>query len=110
MNINIKKTGDLVTAAVEEYINSKLLPLAKYIKHFDETGEAAIWLEVSRTTNHHKKGDVYLAAADLRLPHQILRAEESAEDIYKAIDAVKDKLHGEIEKYKSKNLDHRRGS
>jgi ribosomal subunit interface protein len=108
VKINIKKTNDLVTAPLEQYIEEKLLPLAKYIKHFDETGEAEIWLEISRTTNHHKKGDVYLAAADLRLPHQILRAEESADDIHKAIDAVKDKLHGEIEKYKAKSLGHRR--
>ena len=108
MNINIKKTGDLITPAVEQYIESKLLPLAKYIKHFDETGEAAIWLEVARTTHHHKKGDVFHAAADLRLPHQILRAEEDAEDIYQAIDAVKDKLHAEIEKYKTRHVDPRR--
>ncbi len=108
MKINIKKTADLITPALEIYIEGKLLPIAKYVKRFDETGEAEIWLEISRTTHHHKKGDVYLAAADLRLPRQILRAEESADDIHKAIDAVKDKLHVEIEKYKTKFLERRR--
>jgi ribosomal subunit interface protein len=109
MKINIKKTTDLVSPAVEVYIEEKLMPLAKFLKHFDETGEVEIWLEVSRTTRHHKKGEVFFAAADLRLPHRILRAEDYAEDIRKAIDAVKDKLHAEIEKYRTKFLKPRRG-
>lgn len=109
MKITIKKTNDLITPSLEEYIEGKLLPIGKFIKHFEEAGEVAIILEVSRTTNHHKKGEVYLAAADLALPHQVLRAEEFADDIHKAIDGVKEKLHAEIEKYKTKFLEHRRG-
>jgi len=109
MKINIKKGGDLVTPALEEYIEKKFAPLAKYIKHFDETGVAEIWFEMSRTTEHHKKGDVYYAAADLRLPGKILRAEETTGDAHSAVDAVKDKLHMEIEKYKTKSSDKRRG-
>jgi len=109
MKITIKKTKDLVTPALEEYIEDKLASLAKFVKQFDATGEAAIWLEISRTTKHHKKGEVYLAAADLRLPHKILRAEEYAEDIRVAIDRARDTLRLEIDKYKTKFLGHRRG-
>lgn len=108
MKINIKKTTDL-TPSLEIYIEEKLAPLAKFLQKFDETGEAEIWLEISRTTRHHRKGEVFLAAADLRLPHKILRAEEYAEDIRKAIDQAKDTLRLEIEKYKTKFLEHRRG-
>ena len=109
MKINIKKTTDLITPALETYIEEKLAPLAKFVKQFDETGEAAIWLEISRTTRHHRKGEVFLAAADLRLPHQILRAEEYAEDIRTAISQAKATLQMEIDKYKTKFLEHRRG-
>lgn len=108
MKINIKKTKNLITPALEHYIEAKLAPLAKFVKHSDDTGEAAIWLEISRTSEHHKKGEVYMAAADLRLPGKILRAEEYAEDIRVAIDHVRDTLHLEIEKYKTKLLGRRR--
>jgi ribosomal subunit interface protein len=108
MNINIKKSIDL-TSALETYIEKKLLPLAKFVKPFDETGEAAIWLEVSRTTKHHKKGEVYFAAVDLRLPKKIIRAEAYAEDVRKAIDQAKDTLRLEIKKYKTQFLKVERG-
>jgi ribosomal subunit interface protein len=109
MKITIKKTADLITEALETYIDEKLMPLAKFVKKFDDTGEAAIWLEVSRTTHHHHKGEVFMAAADLRLPHAILRAEAYATDIRKAIDETRDMLRLEIEKYKTKFVSPRRG-
>ncbi|HVM76890.1 MAG TPA: ribosome-associated translation inhibitor RaiA [Candidatus Paceibacterota bacterium] len=101
MKINITKTSDL-TPSLMTYIEDKLGGLAKFVKHFDETGEAEIWLEISRTTEHHRKGNVFKAAADLRLPKKILRAEEYAEDIRVAIDRARNTLHLEIEKYKTK--------
>jgi ribosomal subunit interface protein len=108
MKINIKASTDL-TPSLRIYIEEKLMPLAKFVKRFDETGEAAIWLEVSRTTRHHRKGEVFVAAADLRLPRHILRAEEHAEDIRTAIDRAKDTLRLEIEKYKTRFMSPRRG-
>ncbi len=101
MKINIKASTDL-TPSLKIYIEEKLGALAKFVKHFDETGEAAIWLEISRTTRHHRKGDVFVAAADLRLPKKILRAEEYAEDARVAIDRARDTLRLEIGKYKTR--------
>jgi putative sigma-54 modulation protein len=103
MKIIIKKAVDL-TPALETFIEEKLMPLAKFVKHFEEMGEIEIALEISRTSRHHRKGEVFFAAADLRLPHKILRAEEYAEDMRKAIDMVKRTLHTEIEKYKTRFL------
>jgi ribosomal subunit interface protein len=102
MRIHIKKAIDL-TPSLETYIDNKLMPLAKFIKHFDETGEAELWLEISRTTRHHRKGEVYKAGVDLRLPKKILHAEEYANDIRTAIDLARDAVRSEIEKYKTKN-------
>jgi ribosomal subunit interface protein len=100
MKITIKKSVDL-TSALEIYIETKLVPLAKFVQPFDETGEAAMGLEISRTTKHHKKGDVYFAAIDLRLPKKIIRAEAYAENVRKAIDEARDTLRLEIKKYKT---------
>ena len=108
MKINIKAGIDL-TPSLKTYIEEKLGPLTKFIKKFDETGEAEIWLEVSRTSKHHRKGsEVFVAAADLRLPKNILRAEEYAEDLRTAIDQARDTLRLEIEKYKTRNMEPRR--
>lgn len=101
MKINITKASDM-TPSLQTYIDDKLGSLAKFVKHFDERGEAEIWLELSRTTEHHRKGEVFKVAADLRLPKKILRAEEYAEDIRVAIDHARNTLHLEIEKYKTK--------
>jgi ribosomal subunit interface protein len=108
MKITTKKTLD-VTPSLEIYIDKKLSPLGKFLKRFEESGELELWLEVSRPSLHHKKGDeVFMAAVDLRLPKKALHAEASAADIRTAIDTVREKIQMEIEKYKDQNLDRHR--
>ena len=103
MNITIKKSLD-TTPSLETYIDKKLAPLSKFLKHFEENGEVELWLEVSRTTKHHNKGEeLFKAVANLQLPGKMLRSEACAPDIRKAIDTVRDMLHMEIEKYKEKH-------
>jgi len=103
MNIITKKTLD-VTAPLETYIEEKLMSLAKFIEPYEKEGEVTLRLEVSRTTQHHRKGEeVFMAAADLELPGVVLRGEASSSDIRKAIDEVRNMLHMEIQKYKTKN-------
>jgi ribosomal subunit interface protein len=103
MKITIKKTLD-VTPPLETYIENKLAPLSKFVKHFEEKGETELWLEVSRTTQHHKKGEeIFMAIADLKLGGKILRSEAAASDIRKAIDEMRDTMHMEIEKYKTQH-------
>ena len=103
MKITIKETLD-VTPSLENYIEMKLMPLAKFVKSYEVKGDVELKLEVSRTSRHHRKGEeVFMASADLRLPRKILRGESSAVDIRKAIDEVRAILHMEIEKYKAKH-------
>ncbi len=103
MKITTKKTLE-VTGALEIYIEEKLGSIGKMIASYEKDGDVELRVEVARTTQHHKKGDeVYFASADLRLPGKILRSEATASDIRKAIDEVRDMLHGEIEKYKTKH-------
>lgn len=103
MKITVKKSLE-VTPPLEAYIEEKLMPLAKFIQGWDKDGTTAeLRLEVARSSNHHRKGDeVFAAAADLRVPGKVLRAEASASDIRVAIDEVRSMLHMEIQKYKTK--------
>lgn len=100
MKITIKNSAD-ITAAFEETIEKKFSALAKFVKHFEETGEAEVWLEISRTSKRHRHGESYKVSADLRLPKKILRAETYAEDMRTAIDEARNTLRTEIEKYKT---------
>ena len=103
MNVIIKKSIDL-TPALETYLQKKFAALEKLVTAINKTNPAELTIEIGRTTNHHRKGDVYRAAAKLHLVKVTLRAEEEAENIRIAIDAAKDTLREEIEKYKDKNI------
>lgn len=105
MKINIKTIQLDLTPSLQAYAEKKLSPLSKFVKRFDEDGEAEVRLEISRLTKHHKKGEVFSASADLRLPKRILRAESTTSDIYAAVDKVRNELTLEIQKYKTQFLE-----
>jgi len=103
MKIITKETLEM-TAPLEQYIDEKLMPLSKFVEPYERDGEVELRLEISRTTQHHRKGDeIFMAAIDLALPGKVLRSEASASDIRKAIDDVRNMIHMEIQKYKTKN-------
>lgn len=103
MKIIIKKTLD-VTAPLETYIEEKLMPLGKFVEVYEKKGETELRLEVSRTSQHHHKGEeVFMASIDLSLPGAVLRGDASAADIRKAIDEARNIIHMEIQKYKTKH-------
>jgi len=103
MIAHIKTTNLKLTPAIESYINQKIeRDLAKFVSRLDEKGAAELFIEIARTTRHHKRGDVFRAEADLRLPGKVLRAEAEEWDIRVAIDQVKDDLQREIKKYKER--------
>lgn len=108
MKISVTTIRLDLTPALRTYIEMRFAPLEKLIASFDAAGGAELRIEVSRTTRHHRHGEVFFAAANLRLPQATLRAESEAEDARAAVDAVKNTLAGEIRKYKTKFLAMRR--
>ena len=79
------------------------MPLEKLIARYDPANGAEIWVEVSRTTQHHKHGDVFRVVGNLKFPGKFLRAEETGSDARAAVDAVKNTLKIEIDKYRTKS-------
>lgn len=100
MQIHIKATNLELTDALKEYADAKVGGLATYLSRWEKEGEVETWVEVARTTNHHKKGDVFSAVIDVRLPGKTLRASETEWDVRIAIDRAHDTLQREITKYK----------
>ena len=93
MEILIRGDKLKITDAINAYVVEKLKKLEKYIENND-TVRATVVLKVK---NHDQKVEVTIP-----LKKFILRAEESREDVYAAIDVVVDKIERQIRKNKTK--------
>ena len=100
MKINILGNKLDLTPSIKKYINDKFLPLGKTISRFEYERETVLFVEIARSTKHHKKGDVFYAEATLELPQKTIRGEHFDKDIRTSIDVVKDIIKEEIRKYK----------
>lgn len=105
MQLSIKATNLEMTAAIKDYIEKKFDMAEKYLGGRPVT---FCEIEVELTTNHHNKGQIFRAEANLQVEGELLRADETAEDLYAAIDLAKDRLVDAIRKSKEKNLSKRR--
>lgn len=93
MEIFVRGDNVKVTEAIESYIGEKLKKIEKYIGD-SETVRATAVINVK---NHNQKVEVTIP-----LKTFILRAEETQDDLYAAIDIVTDKLERQIRKNKTK--------
>lgn len=100
MNINIRSRDLEVTPALKEWIDEKIGSLEKFITRIEEQGEVLCEVEVSRSTKHHHKGDVFYAEAQIHLPGRRIRATHQDVDARLALDKVRDTLHMELLRYK----------
>lgn len=105
MHISIKATNLELTDAIRDYIEKKMDMAEKFL------GSAQVIscdYEVELTTNHHQKGQIFRAEVHLALDHETIWVDETSDDLYKAIDLVKDKLIDLLKKHKEKHLAKRR--
>ena len=87
-----------LTEAIKDYVNEKIGGLDKF---YDNILEARV--DVGITTKHHQKGNIFRAEVNLEVPQKhILRAAAEKEDLYMAINEVKNDLQRQIKKYKEK--------
>ena len=101
MNITIKATNVEITEKVNQYLTKKLSTIQKFLHE-----EAIVSVELARTTNHHKKGDVF--KAEIRISKEKMAkgknpyAVSESTDIFSAIDMVKDEIHDMLASAKDK--------
>lgn len=99
MNIIIKGTNLELHNDLKDYVNKKIGNLNKFLEGIEESG-ITVRVELARTTHHHQQGDVYKAEVNFQLPRKMFRSVVESDDIYKAIDDVKDELKDMINSYK----------
>lgn len=97
MNINIHGTGMELTEAIKNYAEEKIQSLTKF---FDNIQSADI--DVGMQSHHHTKGKIYYAEVNLDVPGKVIRVVKESEDLYKAIDKVRDHLKEELDHMKEK--------
>ncbi len=89
-----------LTDALREYVEQKIRPLEKLTTVASESLHAAV--EIGKTTHHHKQGNVFRAEVNLHIAHDLIRAVAVQEDLYAAIDEMKQELAVDLAKHKGK--------
>lgn len=108
MRIQIKARGFELTPALTQFVEEKMEGLTKFLAKWDREDVALLDVEVAKTTQHHNKGNVFYAEANLQLPNvPLLRIEETNEDLHMAIVKVKDRLKNELSRLKEKLAEHK---
>lgn len=101
MNINIKTTALDLTPAISEYVEKRFDAITKFF--IDDT-TAQIDVELAKTTNHHKNGDIFRAEIHIVAKGINTYVSSEKEDLYMAIDTVRDEV---LRNVKSSNEKHR---
>jgi ribosomal subunit interface protein len=104
MDIHVRSEHIALESSQEDYIKSKLEVLKKYSERIKTNDEAVqVWVYVERNRTLEQKEKV-LVKVNMSVPGATFRAEVSALTPEEGIDAVHDKLHRQIERYKSKHM------
>ncbi len=87
-----------LTEAITEYVNKRLSSIEKFAKDSVISG----FVEIGKTTNHHKQGDVFKAEFDIKIDGNKFFAASEKSDLYIAIDDAKEELTRRIKDTKDR--------
>ena len=100
MHIIITGVHMEITDAIRTYTLEKM-ELLKKLTAKDDTS-AKLTIELSKTTNHHVHGQVFQAEGRLHVRGKETTLHTTQDDLYKAVDVLKDMLTRELSTYKDK--------
>jgi ribosomal subunit interface protein len=102
MQVNIKATNLEITPEIKKVIEEKISPLDRFVSGIKMPLEA--FVEVGLVSRHHHKGDIFYAETNIGLPGKIIRSEAKEDNLFKAINVVKDELQLLLKKYVKKQI------
>lgn len=103
MKINFQAKNIEITPAIHDYVVKRVTNLDKLLSQIEaESGEVIVLFSLSKTTHHHKGGEVFHADCSINIKGKKYYTSVLKENLYEAIDEVKDKLYVEINKEKDK--------
>ena len=103
MQINLQGKNLELTEAIKDYVLKRVTNLEKLLSNIEANkGEAMVKFEVRKTTNHHKTGEIFHADCTINIAGNKFYGSSDHEDLYSAIDDVKEKLFNDIQKNKDR--------
>ncbi|HEU0085787.1 MAG TPA: ribosome-associated translation inhibitor RaiA [Candidatus Paceibacterota bacterium] len=99
MKINITSKNIELTDSIKDYVQKKVTNLEKLL---EKDHEAIINFEVGKSTKHHKSGEVFHADCAVHTAGEKYYSSADEEDIYQAIDQVRESLFREISRRKDR--------
>jgi ribosomal subunit interface protein len=102
MKINEKGTNMQITSEIRDYLYKKLEHIEKFIDPDDESVLCEV--ELGKTTNHHKSGEVYKTEINLHISGKNLRVVSEMEDLFSSIDIAKDDMVRVLQSNKDKKV------
>ena len=88
-----------VTDQIQDYVTKKVSKLDRYLSGIDEARVDLSYIKSARSSS-----DRQVAQITIRGHGFILRSEESADDIFAALDTAIDKIQRQIERFKGKRF------
>ena len=89
-----------LTDAIKQYAEDKMNSLHKYLNQDEEL--VTFNFRVGKTSNSHNNGKIYFAEVSIHTPDKNYGGRIEADNIYAAIDLLKDELSGNIRHYRDK--------
>lgn len=102
MRINERSTNMEISVQIRDYLHKKLEHLEKLIDLSDESVMCDV--EIGKTTNHHKNGEVFRTEINININGKRLRAVSEKDDIFASIDLAKDEMIRELKSNKDKKV------
>ena len=103
MKINFQGKNIEITEALHDYVVKKVTNLGRLLSEIEEQdGEVVVLFSLSKTTHHHKGGEVFHADCSINIKGKKFYSSVNRQDLYEAIDEVKEDLFREITKNKDK--------
>lgn len=102
MNIRTNTHGIELTPAISTYIEKKLITIERLLQHVPP--ETLIEVEIEKDSKQ-RKGQRFKAEINVLLPNKRLFASAEHDDMYAAIDEVKDEILIELKKQQTKKRD-----
>ncbi len=93
MRIIIKSQNIDLDNVLKTYVNKRFSSLEKILGKLDEFKDLILDIEISKTTEHHKKGEkLYYVECSIRINGALIRIEQYSDDAKSAIDVAKNRL------------------
>ncbi len=92
-----------LTPAIHDYVEKKITNLEKLLFTMEKDGgEAIVNFEVGKASMHHKSGEVFHSDCLINIDGREFYYSSDKEDLYEAIDELKERLYEEIRRNKDR--------